>query len=73
MCSIRTKHRLHNTNRVIIAGLTMIGLLMDGFHSSDIIFGASVAIWIWLPECVKLEAMTLDKLSITSSAEPSQR
>lgn len=64
MCSIQTKHRLHNTNRVIIAVLTIIGLLMDNYQHSDIIFGLSVFIWVWLPECDKMEEKTLDIFSL---------
>ena len=61
--SKQAKHRLHNTNRIIIATLTIVGLLMDGYQLSDLIFGLSVIIWLWLPECDQLEEITLNKFS----------
>ncbi len=71
MCSPQTKHRLHNTNRIIIATLTTIGLLMDGYQLSDAIFELSVVIWIWLPECDQLEQATIDKFSFAKPKKPS--
>lgn len=63
MCTFKTKHRLHNTNRIIIATLTALGLLMDGYQLSDLFFAVSVVIWIWLPECDLLEEALIDKFS----------
>lgn len=55
--------QLNNLNRLIIIGLTMVGLATDDYQFTDIIFGISVVLWLYLPELNKIEAIGLDKLA----------
>lgn len=46
---------IHQGNRVLIAVLSFIGLMLDGYSLSDGCFGCSIILWVWLPEFDKLE------------------
>lgn len=56
------RRQLNNLNRLIIVALTFVGLAIDDYQFTDIIFGLSVLIWLFLPEINKIEAIGLDKL-----------
>ncbi|WP_108652636.1 hypothetical protein [Dongshaea marina] len=43
------KKKLHNVNRIVIAALSLVGLLSDGVFA-DIVVMFAVIIWLWLPE-----------------------
>ena len=50
---------LSNLNRMIIFSLTVAGLLMDGFHSSDIPCTIALIVWLCLPLCTRIEAKAI--------------
>ena len=51
---------LSNMNRMIIFSLTVAGLLMDGFHPSDIPCTIALIVWLWLPLCTRIEAKAIN-------------
>lgn len=55
---------LNSINRVIIALLTCVGLVIDGYHAADVLFALAVFIWLWLPECDRHETRLLKWLSL---------
>ncbi len=48
-------------NRLVILALTVFGLAMDGFNVSDLVFLLASFVWLWMPDCVRLEAKWLQK------------
>jgi len=54
---------IHNMNRLLITSLTVIGLAMDGFQQSDVMFGAALVLWLYLHELNKYEAKLLSYLA----------
>jgi len=54
---------LSNVNRMIIFSLTVAGLLMDGFQSSDVPCTIALIVWLWLPTCTRIEAKAIDFIS----------
>lgn len=54
---------LSNMNRMIIFVLTLSGLLMDGFQSSDIPCTFAVIFWLWLPLCTEIEAKFINRFN----------
>jgi len=59
------KHRsyLSNVNRMVIFLLSVAGLLMDGFQSSDVPLTIALIVWLWLPTCTRIEAKAIDFIS----------
>lgn len=49
------RNRLVNLNRSLIFSLTLGGLLMDGFRSADLLCMFAVFLWLWLPQCTRVE------------------
>ena len=64
MCSAKTKKRVHNFNRYLIALLTFIAMMDDGLQFSDAIASIALIQWLWLPEVDQLEELVLEKLSL---------
>ena len=64
MCSAKTKKRVHNFNRYVIALLTFIGMMEDGLQFSDCIASIALIQWLWLPEVDRIEELILEKLSV---------
>ena len=62
MCSQQVKTNIHNTNRIIIALLSLAGFLWDGFHTTDLLFSISIVLWLWQPEWDKLEEQIMDRV-----------
>lgn len=58
--SRKQRNYLSNVNRLIILFLTVSGLLMDGFQSSDIPCSIALVVWLWLPLCTRIEAKAID-------------
>ena len=58
---------IYHGNRLLIATLSFIGLILDGYQLDDLIFGCSVILWIWLPEIDALEKYLLNKGSKSKS------
>ena len=61
--SRKQRSYLSNVNRLIIFSLTVAGLLMDGFQSSDILCTIALIVWLWLPTCTRIEAKAIDFIS----------
>ena len=61
--SRKQRSYLSNVNRMIIFSLTIAGLLMDGFQSSDIPCSIALIVWLWLPTCIRIEAKAIDFFS----------
>lgn len=55
----REKGVIHNVNRIVIAVLTIIASAMDGLNFQDLLFTISLLLWLWLPECDRIEAKIL--------------
>lgn len=51
---------LSNVNRMVIFLLTVTGLLMDGFQSSDVPCTIALIVWLWLPTCTRIETKTIE-------------
>lgn len=47
--------RVYNLNRYLIVVLLSLGFVMDGITAGDAFFLLASIIWLWLPECNKLE------------------
>lgn len=60
MCSILERKIIDNGNRLVIVGLSISGMYMDGFQIFDIPCSLSVAIWLWLKECDQVVEKCLD-------------
>ena len=58
--SRKQRSYLSNVNRMIIFSLTVAGLLMDGFQSSDIPCTIALIVWLWLPTCTRIEAKAIN-------------
>ncbi len=58
-----TKQRsfLVNVNRVLIFGLTLTGLLMDGYQHADLPVTLALGMWLWLAVCTRMEANILSR------------
>ena len=54
--------RMQGLNKIIIAILSIFGLLLDGLNDADWCYGISVILWLWLPECSRIETNVLKKL-----------
>jgi len=61
--SRKQRSYLSNMNRLIIFFLTVAGLLMDGFQSSDTLCSIALVVWLWLPLCTRIEAKAIDHIS----------
>jgi hypothetical protein len=48
---------------MIIFLLTVAGLLMDGFQSSDVPCTIALIVWLWLPTCTHIEAKAIDYIN----------
>ena len=61
---MKTKQRniLVNLNRTLILVLTMVSLLMDGYEASDLVCTAALIVWLWLPQCTRLEVGILRRI-----------
>lgn len=55
----RQCNRLKQLNRVLILALTLTGLLLDGLQLADLPCGIALVVWLWLPQCLRLEAQLL--------------
>lgn len=55
----REKGVVHNINRIVIALLTIIASGMDGLNLQDLLFTVALLLWLWLPECDRIEATLL--------------
>ena len=52
----RQENRLiGHLNRLFIAGLSLTGMLLDGAQYADVMLGLAIVLWLWMPECRKLE------------------
>jgi hypothetical protein len=58
----RQQSRLDHLNRIAIFTLTLHSLLLDGLHLSDLPGAIALAIWLWLPLCIRLEAQLLHRV-----------
>lgn len=56
----REKGVIHNVNRLVIAGISIVASLLDGFSAQDILFSVAIVLWLWLPECDRLEERLYD-------------
>ena len=52
---------IYQGNRLLIAALSFIGLLLDGYQLADLFFGFSIILWVWLPELDALEEHILNR------------
>jgi hypothetical protein len=46
---------IYHLNRLLIVGLSAIALSLNGYQTPDTYYGASIVIWLWLPEIEVLE------------------
>jgi len=56
----REKGIIHNINRLVIAGLSIIASTWDGLSTPDLLFTIALILWLWLPECDRIEEKILD-------------
>ena len=61
---MNTRQRTHliNANRGLIFALTLGGMLMDGLQLADLLCSLALFVWLWLPQCTRLEANLLHRL-----------
>ncbi len=45
----------YHLNRLLIVGLSAIALSLNGYQTPDTYYGASIVIWLWLPEIEVIE------------------
>ena len=57
--SAKQRNLLVNFNRVLILGLALAGLLMDGYQGADIPTALALLVWLWLAMCARVEAKVL--------------
>ena len=53
------RNQMMSFNRLLILALTATGLAMDGLQCSDPIFLAASFLWLWMSDCVRIEAQCL--------------
>lgn len=58
----RQRTRLINANRGLIFALTLGGMLMDGLQLADLLCTLALFVWLWLPQCTRLEANLLHRI-----------
>lgn len=68
MCSQKAKQHIHNSNRLIIAALSIMGFLSDGVSPTDLLFSLSIILWLWQPEWDQWEEVIIDKFAPASWA-----
>lgn len=51
VCTEKQRNALLNTNRLLIYGFGMLGLFYDFTWA----YAVSMTLWVWLPNCIKLE------------------
>jgi len=59
--SAKQRNLLVNFNRVLILGLALAGLLMDGYQGADIPTALALLVWLWLAICARVEAKVLSR------------
>jgi len=47
--------RVYNLNRYFIIALLSLGFITDGITAGDVFFLLASVLWLWLPECNRLE------------------
>ena len=62
MTTKQEKRLVNNLNRVVVALLSLTGMLLDGGQVSDIILELAVVFWLWMPECHSLELAVLHRV-----------
>ncbi len=60
--SAKQRNLLVNFNRVLILGLALAGLLMDGYQAADIPTALALLVWLWLAMCARVEAKVLSRV-----------
>ena len=55
----RQRQHLNSMNRVLIFGLTVSGLLLDGPQIADLLCTLALFVWLWLPQCIRIEGQLL--------------
>jgi len=58
----RQRSFLVNLNRTLIFALTLVGLLMDGVQLSDLPVSVALLVWLWLPQCTRMEASLMRRI-----------
>ena len=66
--SRKQRSYLSSMNRMIIFLLTVTGLLMDGFQSSDAPCTIALIVWLWLPLCTRIEVKAIDYINTLQSS-----
>lgn len=56
----REKGVIHNVNRILIAALSLSASFLDGIALQDFLFFVALVLWLWLPECDRIEEQLLD-------------
>jgi hypothetical protein len=57
MCSEKERHVLLNINRLLIYSFGLIGL----FYDLTWAYIVSMTLWVWLPNCIRLERILVDR------------
>ena len=58
----RQRSFLVNLNRTLIFALSLIGLLLDGLQLSDLPVSIALLVWLWLPQCTRMEASLMRRI-----------
>ncbi len=68
------KHRsqLIQMNRVLIFVLSLIGMSMDGYTGADIVLTAALVVWLWLPQCTRIECRIIEHLDANGTLLPTR-
>jgi hypothetical protein len=53
---------LMNLNRALIFVLTLVGLLLDGLQTADLLGTLALVVRLWLPLCTRLEIHLLHRI-----------
>ena len=57
----KVKTSLHQVNRLLIAALSILGILLDGWMFADLLVAMVVIQWLWLDECDAIELKIVER------------
>ncbi len=53
---------IDHSNRIVIAMLSLTGMMLDGGQIADLVLEAAIVLWLWLPEWRSVEHALLRHL-----------
>lgn len=52
---------ISHLNRMVVAALSVGGMVLDGFQGADAVLALALALWLWMPECRRFEIQLLGR------------